>query len=374
MDFRPNDVQAMLSSSVERLFSSTYDLQTRLRDPEPRADARLWAALAELGLMGVEIEEAYGGTGGTFEDMAAAIRPLGAGLVALPFIPTAVIAAGLLTRASPAQKTSWLPPLAAGALRVCVAHSEHRARDMFSWVETTAKREDEQWRLRGVKAVVLGGDSADLFLVSARTACLPHEPEGLSLFAVPRETQGLKITAYPLYDGSGAADLSFEDVRMPEGALVGERDTACPDIALAWDRGAAAVCVEAIGAMDQLRDLTLEYLKTREQFGRPIGQFQALQHRMADAYMAIELARSMSLLAVTAITEGDPAVRAANVSAAKVTVSDACREVGQTCVQLHGGIALTTEYPAGHYFKRLTMIERLFGTSEHHLRRYARLS
>jgi alkylation response protein AidB-like acyl-CoA dehydrogenase len=195
-------------------------------------------------------------------------------------------------------------------------------------------------------------------------------PPRATAFA-PRATKGLKVTTYPLYDGSGAADLTLEDVTLPQSALVGGQGTAYPDIAYAWDRGAAAVCVEAMGALDRLRDLTVDYLKTREQFGRPIGQFQALQHRMADAYMAIELARSMSLLAVAAITGTDAARRAAQISAAKVTVNDACREVGQTCVQLHGGIALTTEYPAGHYFKRLTLIERLFGNSEHHLRRYA---
>jgi alkylation response protein AidB-like acyl-CoA dehydrogenase len=374
MDFRPNDQQQMLTSSVERLLAGTHDLRNRLRDRDPRADDRLWTALAELGLMGVEIEEEYGGIGGTFEDMAAAISPLGAALVCIPFIATAVVGAGLLTRASTRQKASWLPSLAAGGLKVCVAHSERRGHDTPSWVETTATLEGEKWRLSGVKAVAIGGDSADLFLVSARTSGAPQESHGLSLFAVPRETEGLKINAYPLYDGTGAADLTFEGVVLREDALIGQRDTAYPDLALAWDRGTAAVCLEAVGAMDQLRDLTLDYLKTRQQFGRPIGQFQALQHRMADAYMAIELARSMSLLAVAAITEKDATLREANVSAAKVIVSDACREVGQTCVQLHGAIALTAEYPAGHYFKRLTMIERLFGNSDYHLRRYVQTS
>jgi alkylation response protein AidB-like acyl-CoA dehydrogenase len=313
MDFRPNDLQQMLTSSVERLLADTYDLQMRLRDHNRRPDDRLWAALAELGIMGAEIEEAYGGTGGTFEDMAAAIRPLGAALVSLPFIASAVVAAGLLTRASHGQKTTWLPSLAAGGLRACVAHSERRARDTLSWVETTARPEGASWRLNGEKAVALGGDSADLFLISARTSGAPDDPHGLSLFAVPRDTVGLKIGAYPLYDGSGAADLTLEGVLLADDALVGDRDTAYPDLAFAWDRGTAAVCVEAVGAMDQLRDLTLGYLKTREQFGRPIGQFQALQHRMADAYMAIELARSMSLLAVAAIAEADASVRAANI-------------------------------------------------------------
>jgi alkylation response protein AidB-like acyl-CoA dehydrogenase len=368
MDFRPNEMQQMLSSSVERLLSRDHDLGARLRHRDPQAEHRLWADLAELGLMGVEIQDTYGGTGGTFEDLAAAIRPLGAALVNLPIVATAVLATGLLTRASPGQKSRWLPALAAGELRACVAHSECRARDTLSWVETTAMHEGDKWRLNGVKAVVHGGDSTDLFLVSARTRGAPHEPQGLSLFVVPRETTGLSINGYALYDGTGAADVTLDSVLLADDALLGDRDAAYPDLALAWDRGAAAVCVEAVGAMDQLRDLTLDYLRTREQFGHPIGQFQALQHRMADAYMAIELARSMSLLAVSAIPEADASVRAANVSAAKVVVGDACREVGQTCVQLHGGIALTAEYPAGHYFKRLT------GNSDHHLRRYANIS
>jgi alkylation response protein AidB-like acyl-CoA dehydrogenase len=371
MDFHPNDTQQMLTTSVERLLSETYDLHSRLRSRDRHADDRLWASLAELGLLGVETDETYGGTGGTFEDLSAAIRPMGAALVSLPFISTAVVASGLLNRASSGQKTRWLPALVNGALRACVAHVERRARDVLSWVETAARFEDGKWRLDGAKAVALGGDSAGLFLVSARTTGAPIESHGISLFAVPRETEGLRISAYSLYDGTGAADLTLEGVLLADNALLGDRDSAYADLALAWDRGTAAVCVEAIGAMDALRDLTVDYLKTREQFGRPIGQFQALQHRMVDAYMAIELARSMSLLAVAAIVEKDASMRTAHVSAAKVVVGDACREVGQTCVQLHGGIALTTEYPAGHYFKRLTMIERMFGTPDHHLRRYA---
>lgn len=372
MDFRPNDMQQMLTNSVERLLTDTWDLQTRLRERAAGADERLWAGLAGLGLMGVEVEEAHGGTGGSFEDMAAALRPMGAGLVTLPFVATAVVGAGLLRRATHAQKSRWLRPLVNGKLRVCAAHSESRARDTLPWVETTASRQEGCWRLDGLKAVAIGGDTAELFLVSARTGGTSCEPGGLSLFIVPRETEGLRIDSYPLYDGSGAADLTFASVLLPTDALLGDRDTAHTDLALAWDRGAAAVCVEAIGVMDKLCDLTLDYLRTRQQFGRPIGQFQALQHRMADAHMAIELARSMALLAVSAISDADSEVRAAKVSAAKVIVSEACREVGQTCIQLHGAVALTEEYPAGHYFKRLTMIERLFGNSDHHLRRYAK--
>lgn len=363
MDFQPSETQKLLAHAIQRA----------LLDCGDERDAR-WRALCDLGLPGVEIDETLGGVGGGFDDLAAALPAVGAAPGGEPIVSSLVLASGLLAAlGNAAQRGRWLPLLAEGGLTAAVAHMERRARDRLSFVETVGMRTGSGWRLDGAKHVVLGGDTAGLFVLSARTSGEPGDADGLSLFILPRETEGLSIDGYRLYDGSGAADLRLDGCMVDDGAILGEAGQAYGALALAWDRGAAAVCMEAVGAMQALHDLTLDYLKTREQFGQPIGRFQVLQHRMADVHMAVELARSMALLAVDAVGETDPAVRAAKVSAAKVAVGRACREVGQSCVQMHGAIALTEEYAAGRYFRRLTMIERLFGDVDHHLRRYAGL-
>lgn len=374
MDFAPTDDQRMIADAVSSLLADRHDFETRRRRLAGGAthDADLWSELAALGVLGAEIDEAHGGSGGGFADLAAVLEPCGGALVNEPLIPAVVLAGGLLQAAgAPDQKARLLGAVARGDLIVAVAHAERRARDTLAWVETTARRHGDGWRLDGAKAVVMGGDAAGLFIVSARTAGAAEDAGGISLFLVPADTPGLGVRPYPVYDGSGAADLELDDVDVPVDALLGAEGEGLSLIEHAWDRGAAAVCVEAVGAMTALRDLTLDYIRTREQFGQPIGRFQALQHRAVDMHMSVELARSMALLAVSAADEPDPAERARQVSAAKHAISVACREVGQSAVQLHGGIALTDEYAAGHYFKRLTMIERLFGDADHHLQRYA---
>lgn len=374
MDFTPTETQSLTSQAVTALLADRHDFESRRRRLASGAthDPTLWSELASLGLTGVEIAEAYGGSGGGFADLAAVLEPFGAALVNAPFIASTVMATDLLRIAgTDSQKAAELPRLASGERIATVAHTERRARDRLAWVEMQAVRQNDGWRLDGAKAVVMAGDAAGLFLVSARISGAADDETGLGLFLVPADAPHLGIRPYPLYDGSGAADLTLDGVVVADEARIG--GDALPLIARAWDRAAAAVCVEAAGAMTALRDLTLDYIKTREQFGQPIGRFQALQHRMADLHMAVELARSMALLAVSAIDDPAPVSRSRRVSAAKNAISAACREVGQSAVQLHGGIALTEEYAAGRYFKRLTMIERLFGDADHHLRRYAAL-
>lgn len=374
MDFAPTDDQRMIADAVSALLADRHDFETRRRRLASGAtrDPALWSELAGLGVLGAEIDEAHGGSGGGFADLAAALEPCGAALVNEPLVASVVLAGGLLQAAgTPAQKDRWLTAVAGGDVIAAVAHSERRARDSLAWVETAAERRGDGWLLNGAKAVVMGGDAADLFIVSARTTGAPGDAHGISLFLVPADTPGLRVRGYPVYDGAGAADLTLDDVVVADDALLGAEGRGLPLIEQAWDRGAAAVCVEAVAAMTALRELTLDYIRTREQFGQPIGRFQALQHRAVDMHMSVELARSMALLAVSAVDETDAAVRSRQISAAKHAISVACRDVGQSAVQLHGGIALTDEYAAGHYFKRLTMIERLFGDADHHLQRYA---
>lgn len=376
MDFAPTDTQRMIADAVTALLADQHDFETRRQRIHSGATSSvaLWSALGELGVLGAEIDEAHGGTGGPLADLLAVMEPCGAALVNEPLVASLVLSAGLIQKAgTPQQKARYLPDLATGARIAATAHSERRARDTLAFVETTATRTEAGWRLDGGKQVVAGGDVADLFVISARTSGAAGDADGLSLFVVAADAAGLTRRSYPVYDGSGAADLALDGVVVAEEALLGEADKALPLVEWAWDRGAAAVCVEAVGAMQALRDLTLDYIKTREQFGQPIGKFQVLQHRMADLHMQVELSRSMALLAISATEEADADRRAHQVSAAKTAIATACREVGQSAVQLHGGVALTEEYAAGHYFKRLTLIERQFGDRDHHLARYARL-
>jgi alkylation response protein AidB-like acyl-CoA dehydrogenase len=320
----------------------------------------------------VEIDEAEGGSGGCFEDLAAIMPVFGRSLVVEPLIPTLVLGVGLVARhGSAVQRGALLPAVAGGGLMLGLAHAERQARDMTRWVSATARRGDAGWVLDGAKCVVPGGDQAGVLLVSARTSGAADDGDGISLFVVPRETAGLQRRDYKLYDGSGAADLVFADMRLPGDALLGEVGAGLQAVEFAYDRARAAVCAEAIGVMDRLREITLDYLRTRTQFGQPIGKFQALQHRMVDAHIELELARSMALLAVHAVADSNPARRVRSIAAAKARIGKAARTMGQTAVQLHGGIALTDDYTAGHYFKRLTMIERLFGDVAVSVKRFA---
>jgi alkylation response protein AidB-like acyl-CoA dehydrogenase len=375
MDFTLTETQTMLGDAVDRFLADHHDFETRKKQLSTGESHNpgLWQGLAELGLMGVAIDGGFGGSGMGFEDLAVVLERFGGSLVTEPFVPTVILVAGLLqSLGSEEQQRHWLPLIADGSVRAALAHGERQARDLVQWVATNAAKTADGWQLNGAKMVVLGGDVADLFLVSARNAGQPDESDGISLFAVPRALVENQLRPYSLYDGSGACELILDGVTLPCDALVGREGDALTSIEAAYDQGAAAISVQAVGAMKRLRDLTLDYIKIRRQFGQPLGSFQALQHRMVDLHMAVEIAESMALSAVIAIT-ADPDERMAKVSAAKAAVGQAAREVGQSAVQLHGGIALTDEYIAGHYFKKLTLSERQFGRVDYHLDRYARL-
>lgn len=379
MDFTPTDTQRMLGDSVSSFLAGRHDPATRQKRLQAKIthDAAFWQELASLGLTGIEIPEGHGGSGGSFGDLAVVLEEIGAALVTEPFIATVVLAASLIRDlGSPEQQAQWLPAIAAGTLKASLAHAERQARGTLNWVSATAVPTAEGWRLDGAKSVVLGGDAADLLLVSARTHGDVDDVSGISLFAVPADAAGLGGRRYSLYDGSGAADLVLDGVLLPHTALVGKAGEAIAAIERAHDRGAAAVCVEAVGAMGRLHALTVDYAKTRRQFGQPIGSFQALQHRMVDMTISAEQARSITYLAcakVDAATRGgvDAAERRRVVSAAKVKVADAARHVGQEAIQLHGGMGMTQEMKVAHTFKRLTMIAQQFGDAEHHLERFA---
>lgn len=248
------------------------------------------------------------------------------------------------------------------------AHQERQARHDLHDVATTARRDGAEWVLDGAKGVVLAGDSADRIIVSARTAGARRDREGISLFLLDPATPGVTRRGYATQDGLRAAELVLEGARVPADALLGHEGQALPLIELVVDEANAALCAEALGAMDVLRDLTVDYLKQRQQFGQAIGNFQALQHRAADMLVATEQARSMAMYAAMMVQSGDAAARRTALSAAKALVAKLADQLGKDAIQLHGGIAMTEEYKAGHYFKRLTMLGTIFGDVDHHLR------
>jgi len=377
MDFNLTDTQQMLHDTANRLIRERYGFEERgriLRSADGFSRT-MWATFAELGLLGIEVAEEHGGIGGTFHDVAIVAEAFGRGLVVEPFLPTVILGAGLIRAAgTDTQKAEFLPRIVEGALFVAFAHGEPKSRYTLSHVATTAAASGDGFTLTGEKAVVPGGDCADLFIVSARTAGAVGDRQGLSLFLVPKDAPGLTVRGYPTVDGTRAAEVSLNGVQVPRSALLGPDGGAFPLIEQATDRAIAALCAEAVGAMEALNAQTLDYLKTRTQFGVPIGSFQVLQHHMVDMTTAFEQAKSLAILAADRADHPDATVRAKAISAAKVQIGKSGRFIGQTAIQMHGGIGITMEYSAGHYFKRLTAIDRMFGDVDVHLARFAELS
>lgn len=374
MDFTLTETQRMLAETTDRLVRERYGFEDRKKIiAGPDGFSRpMWATFAELGLTGLGIAEEHDGLGGSLGDIAVVAETFGRALVVEPFMPTMVLGAGTLGFAgSDAQRADILPRVVTGALFLALAHGEPKSRYTLCHVETRAAADGGDHLLTGAKAVVLGGDAADYFLVSARTDGATTDQHGISLFLVPRDAAGLTIRSYPNIDGTRAADLSLDRVRVPASARIGQLGQGLPIVTHAIERAIAYLCAEAVGAMQALNALTLDYLKTRTQFGVPIGSFQVLQHRMVDMEVALEQARSMAILACDRADDQHPRERTRAVSAAKVQIGRSGRLIGQSSVQMHGGIGITDEYAGGHYFKRLTLIDRTFGDADHHLTRFA---
>jgi pimeloyl-CoA dehydrogenase small subunit len=377
MDFDFTEEQRLLDDSVRRLVKDAYDIPKR-KSYMAAADGfsrALWARYAELGLLGLPFAESEGGYGGSAVETMIVMESFGRGLVLEPYLATVVLCGGLMAlAASPAQKAAILPEIAAGKLLMAFAHGERQSRYALANVETRAERDGGGYMLTGQKGVVLHGDSADRLIVSARTGGSPRERMGITLFLVERNAKGVAVRGYPTVDGLRAAEVSLERVRVDGSAVLGAPDEAYGAIEHAVDRAIAALCAEAVGIMEVLNGLTLEYLKTRKQFGVPIGSFQALQHRMAEMAIEHEQAKSMAILAALSADTTNATERRRALSAAKVQIGKSGRFVGQQAIQLHGGIGMTEEYSAGHYFKRLTAIDQSFGDADHHLDRFAEAS
>ncbi|MBA4098959.1 MAG: pimeloyl-CoA dehydrogenase small subunit [Rhodospirillum sp.] len=365
--------QRMLKESLERFRQQDYTFEKRkgVLAKLGAKDDPIWAQFAELGWLAATLPEEHGGLGGSHADLALLMEQFGRGLVTSPFVPTVVVGAtALRLTGSEAQKSEILPGISEGRTKLALAYLEAPGQADPSIVATRARSDGDGFIITGSKIAALYANVADDLLISARMFGQLGDHQGISLFVVPANAKGLAIDAYRTHDDGWAADLHLDQVRVPAEALVGSAGSALSTIEGALDAGAAALCAEAVGAMWSLHDMTLDYIKVRKQFGATISSFQAIQHRMVNMYMKCQLAQSMALAGMAALDSSDMAVRRRAVSAAKVQVGRAARHVGEDAIQLHGGIAMTDEYAAGHYFKRLTMIRLMFGDEEYHLRRY----
>jgi alkylation response protein AidB-like acyl-CoA dehydrogenase len=368
MRFSPTPEQQQLGEMVQRFLSDQYTFEERRKilDSETCFSREIWSKLAELGLLALQAPESQGGLAPAVVETLLTSTAMGKAMVLEPYFSSAVVATALIRDLGSAQQhEELLGPMVSGERIAVPAHFERESRWTLQNVATVGRRGGGGWTLSGSKAVVLHGPVADFLLASART------PSGISLFSVAKDAPGIALTAYRTLDGSPAADVALNDT---PGALVGEEGRALPAIVRAFDLGLAALCAEAAGALQATLDATVEYTKTRRQFGVPIGKFQALQHRMVDMLLHVEQARSMSYLAAMRAAEPDSRDRRKALSAAKVVVGNACRFVGQNAVQLHGGMGVTDEMPVSHLFRRLTAIELTLGDTAHHLEQFVAAS
>jgi len=356
MDFDFSEDQQQLREAVRRWVERSYGFERRRAIVKAGGfDRDVWQALAELGLTALHVPEGLDGLGQGPVEAMVVMEELGRGLVLEPLAQGALIAPLVIQAGSAELQQAWLPRIARGESLVVLAHQERRARYRLDVLDTLAQRSDGRWLVSGAKSLVPAGDVADAFIVPA------HTNEGLALLLVERGGPGVHLRGYPLQDGARAAELTLD--QAPASLITAD---GLPLLEAVVDVGIAALCAEAVGAMEQLLALTVDYLNTRKQFGVPIASFQALRHRVADCKMQLELARSMSYYATLKLHD-EPATRGRAAAQAKVQLGQALRFVGQQCVQLHGGIGVTDEYIGSHYFKRLTCMELQFGDSLHHL-------
>jgi pimeloyl-CoA dehydrogenase small subunit len=367
MDFDLNDDQRMLKDSVDRVIADKYGFDQRrgfIAAPEGWSRA-MWSQFAELGLLGLPFSEEQGGFGGGPVETMIVAESFGRALVVEPYFATVVLGGGLIRRAAdPALQAELLPRIASGDLQLAFAHLERQSRYELNNVTTLARAEGGRFRLEGEKGVVLHGDTADKLLVTARTSGNTRDRDGIGLFLVDVKSEGVSVRGYATQDGLRAAEISLAGAY---GIALGEPGGALPAVERVVDEAIAYLTAEAVGVMEAMHSSTVDYMKQRKQFGRAIGEFQALQHRAVDMYVLLEQARSMALYATMMAADDNAAERHKAVAAAKVQIGRSGKKIGQEAVQLHGGIGMTMEYMVGHYFKRMTMIDILFGDADTHL-------
>jgi pimeloyl-CoA dehydrogenase small subunit len=377
MDFELSDEQRLLKDSVDGITADRYaDLKARAGYmAEPGGYSRtIWKEYADLGLLAIPFDETHGGLGQGAVETMLAMEAFGRTLAVEPYLATVVLGGGVLRHAgTDSQKAKLIPAVVAGQATLALAHQEKQARFDLADVTTSAKADGKGgYALEGEKCVALHGDSADWLIVSARISGDRRSPDGFGLFLVDAKAPGVLRRGYPTQDGQRAADISLSGVRVDADSALGAPGKGFTVLERVVHEAIAALAAEAVGAMTALHELTVDYLKTRKQFGVPIGSFQVLQHRSVDMFTHLEQARSMAYYATMMASEENADERRRAMAAVKVQIGRSARFIGQEAIQLHGGIGMTMEYKAGHYFKRLTMIDMMFGNADHHLRELAR--
>lgn len=377
MDFSYSDVQQMLQDSVQKFVSKSYDFDTRTKivASEEGYSKENWQLFAELGWLAVPFSEESGGLGGSAVDLMVMMEEFGKGNLVEPFLSSVVLCGGLVNElADEDRKVEKLGKVISGDLMLACAFAEAGSRFNLSKVATSATSKGDNIVINGKKIAVLNGPNADELLVVARESGGETDPDGISVFCVPPATEGVTIRPFTNVDGQKSSEIDFKDVVISEAARLGEKGNALGALEKAADRVIVGLSAEAVGALEVLLRKTVEYSKTRKQFGTSIGTFQALQHRMADMFIECQLARSIVVMAAMRLDGADEQrEKTKAVSAAKSRVGKAIRSVGQESVQIHGGIGVTNELDVGHYFKRVTALEIMFGNTDYHTERFASL-
>ena len=375
MNFELTEERQMLQDSLRRFLRDKYDTATRnkILESDSGMSAGIWSELAELGIIGALFTETQGGFGGAGFDKAVVFEELGRAGVVEPFMDTAILAGGLIADLGNAAQLPHIEDLISGTLHLAFAHGEPNSRYDLTRVATTAKADGDTIILNGRKAVVVNAEAADMLVVSARESGEADATEGLSLFLVPKDAKGLTVQGYALLAGGRAAEVTLDDVKVSSDARLGAAGKAAKAIKARIATACVAQSAETLGAMETACSLTREYLMTRKQFGRPIGSFQALAHRMSDLLIEMEQARSAVINAAGHL-DGDPPTRDRHIAAVKNLMGRAGRLVAEDAIQMHGGIAMTQEYELAHIAKRIVMADHRFGDTDHHLERFIALS
>jgi pimeloyl-CoA dehydrogenase small subunit len=376
MDFELSEEQRLLKDSVERLTTQRYDFEARkkyMKETDGWSRA-LWKQYVDLGLTALPFAEEHGGIGGGAVETMIVMEAFGRALALEPYFATVVLGGSFLRLgASEAARNDILPKVAAGEALLAFAHIERQARYDLADVAATAKKDGAAYVLNGEKSLAVHGDVADKIVVSARVSGDQRSKNGIGLFLVDAKADGVSRRGYPTMDGLRAAEITLSNVKVGADAVIGEPGNAYPLIEQVADIAIAALAAEAVGAMSAMHEITVDFLKQRKQFGVPIGNFQVLQHRAGDMLIALEQARSMAMLATMMSEEQNAEERRKSMSAAKVQIGRSAKLVGESAIQLHGGIGMTMEYKVGHYFKRVTMIDKMFGDADYHLAGLARM-
>ena len=372
MDFSFSEEQTLLRNTIQSFIQDNYDFDKRTEIVKSEEGMKIenWKLFSNLGLLGLPFSEDDGGLGFGPVELMIVVEEFGKGLVVEPYIQTIVTCGGFLKRASEKQRNKYIPKIISGEDIWAFAYAEPQGRYNLNDLTTKASKEGDNYILNGYKCVVSAAPWSKKLIVSARTSGDQRDEEGISLFILDKDSSGISLRDYPTVDGSRASEIILEDVKVSSENIIGEEGKASKLIEQVVDESIAAVCAEAIGAMGVLNEATVEYCKTRKQFGQPIGKFQVLQHRMVDMFMQYEQSVSMTYMVNLKLNEEYKERRKA-ASGAKVQICKAAKFIGQSAIQLHGGMGMTDELNVGHYFKRLSMIENLFGNIDHHLKKYA---